>query len=370
MRRSAADPLGDLAERFDQALAALDFSPSGGWALAISGGGDSVALMHLAAEWASRNAARRPLVLSVDHGLRRDSELETRTVMTWASRLALQATMLRWTGPKPRTGLEEKARLARYRLMGEWCVSHSVKWLMLGHTRDDQAENFLLRLARGSGVDGLSGMRGSVPLPVPLVSGVQVLRPLLDIDRAELRNYLVRRGATWFEDPMNGDANFARVRIRKLIPALAEAGICASRIVSASRHLARARLALDASTRMFLAKHAEFGSAGAAIDGASLEGLPREIGLRVLSETLLRVGGGSYRPRFERLERLFHAVTTSDFKRHTLAGCCVSRAPRARAAFGPKTIWITREKARKSVTRADPTHSRGTDLPAPMVDPD
>jgi tRNA(Ile)-lysidine synthase len=254
--------------------------------------------------------------------------------------------------------------------MGEWCISHSVKWLMLGHTRDDQAENFLLRLARGSGVDGLSGMRGSTPLPVPLVSGVQVLRPLLDIDRTELRNYLVRRGATWFEDPMNSDSKFARVRIRKLIPALAEAGISAGRIIRASRHLARARLALDASTRMFLAKHAEFGSAGSAVDGATLEGLPREIGLRVLSETLLRVGGGSYRPRFERLERLFDAVMKPDFKRQTLKVCCVSRSPSTRACFGPKTIWITREKARRLATRADQTRGRGTDLTAPMVDPE
>ncbi len=363
MRRNAVETSENLAGRFSQALDALGFLPSDGWAVAVSGGSDSVALMHLSAEWASTTGTIPPIILTVDHGLRGDSDLETRTVEAWAKTLALDATILRWNGPKPRTGIEGKARSARYRLIGEWCMSHRLEWLLLGHTRDDQAENFLLRLGRGSGVDGLSGMRGRAPFPIPGIDGVQMLRPLLDIDRAELRADLTRRGATWFDDPMNGDANFARVRIRKLIPALAEAGIPASRIVSASRHLARARIALDAGTSRFLEKHAEFSQAGAAIDGASLQGLPREIGLRALSDVLLRVGAASYRPRFERLERLFDALAQPDFNRQTLAGCCVSRAPRARAGFGPGTIWIVREKARKPAVQADASHCLGTDMP-------
>jgi tRNA(Ile)-lysidine synthase len=206
-----------------------------------------------------------------------------------------------------------------------------------------------------------------VPLPLPGVASVRLVRPLLDIGRVELRDYLIRRGVAWLEDPMNADPRFARARIRKLIPALAEAGISTGRIVSASRHLARARLALDASAQYFLQCYAQFGSTGVAIDGAVLADLPREIGLRALSTVLLRVAGARYRPRFERLERLFDSIALADFRRQTLAGCCVGRAPRARAVFGPKTIWIVAEKPRRSAVQAGGKNRPGKELPEPVA---
>jgi len=356
MRKNASD---GLVARFSDALARFGFSPSQRSAIAVSGGGDSIALMHLLAEWCTAKKAASPVVLTVDHGLRAESHGEALQVKFWAEAIRLPAFVLVWRGPKPATAIEEKARAARYRLMGRYCVEHDITSLFLGHTRDDEAENFLLRLGRGSGVDGLAAMNAAGALPMPGLQSVRLLRPLLDFGRGELRDYLNRSGASWFDDPMNDDLRFARNRIRKLIPALAEAGIPAGRIVDASRHLARARTALDCATQAFLAEHAEFGGSTAILDTEALAKLPREIGLRALSQALLRVSAREYRPRFARLERLFDAIISSGFRRQTLAGCCIERPGRSSPAFGLNSVSIRPEAPRKALARPRNT---GSDL--------
>jgi tRNA(Ile)-lysidine synthase len=341
-----------LDTRFASVLSQLNFRPQASWAIAVSGGGDSMALMHLAAGWAKNNHLPPPRVLTVDHGLRPGSGQDAECVRAWAEACDLNAVILRWTGVKPRTGIEEQARAARYKLLGDWCSAHRTSWLLLGHTKDDQAENFLLRLGRGSGVDGLSAMQAAVPLSAPILPTVTLLRPLLAFTRAELRAWLSQCGETWLEDPMNDDDRFARTRVRKLLPLLAEAGIPSDRIVAAAGHLGRARRALEEKTREFLQQHANFAGGVALLDGGALRAAPREIGLRALSDALRHIGKSPYRPRFARLERLFEAVVAEDFRARTLAGCRVVKAPKARAAFGSRTIAIALEPPRKSRVRA------------------
>jgi tRNA(Ile)-lysidine synthase len=308
-----------------------------------------MALMHLFADWAKEYAAKLPVALIVDHGLRDDSDKEAALAAQWAQDAGLVAHVLRRKGPRPRANIEDEARSARYALMGAWCERRAVQRIFLAHTLDDQAETFLLRLGRGSGVDGLSGMRGCGPLPAPGFSGIEVLRPLLDVRREELRRYLKAREASWLEDPMNADPRFARTRIREVLPALEAAGISAPRIAQAARHLARAREALNAGAAEFLAVHAQGHSDSVLIDGASLGRLPRETGLRVLSAVLMRVSGAVYRPRFERLTALYKALTSGSFaKARTLHTCRIGKASKADAVFGPETLEITREMRRKT----------------------
>ncbi len=345
MRKSAAET--PLNQRFSESLAALGHSPADRSAVAVSGGGDSLALMHLMAGWAAENSAPASAVLTVDHGLRVESGDESLKVKAWAEAAGLTAVILKWDDPKPATGIEQRARAARYRLMGEWCVRNGIKRLLIGHTSDDLAENFLLRLGRGSGLDGLAAMAPCGPMPLKGLHSLQLLRPLLEISRAELRSYLLRRGVTWLDDPMNEDDAFVRVRVRKMMPALNEAGISPARIVAASRHLARARVALDSATDEFLARYGQFLPDGAALDAIALAALPREIAFRALAKALMRVAGRDYRPRFERFERLFLALVTPGFRRHTLAGCCIGRAGKMQAHFGPQTIWISPESRRE-----------------------
>jgi tRNA(Ile)-lysidine synthase len=136
-----------------------------------------------------------------------------------------------------------------------------------------------------------------------------------------------------------------------LLPQLEQAGVSPARVAAAAAHLARAREALDGATAEFLAAHVRFGSSGLSlIDGAALGRLHPEIGLRVLSAVLMRVSGATYRPRFERLNRLFSALRAGDFPARTLQGCRIGKAPKAHAGFGPSTLEIQAEKPRRSAT--------------------
>ncbi len=330
--------------------------------LALSGGGDSVALLHLLTGWMERAGKKAPgaprYALIVDHGLRKGSGAEAKRVAAAARTRGWQAHILVWKGPKPEANIEDEARKARYLLMGQWCQARRLPFLLVAHTADDVAETFLLRLGRGSGVDGLSAMRVRAPFPVAGFAEMTLLRPLLDFGRAELRLYLEKRGSVWTEDPMNADPRFARTRIRALLPVLAEAGIPTARIIDAARHLARARDALEAETDAFLKAHALSLAPGQILfDGRAFAQLPVEIGLRALSRTLGLVSGAAYRPRFDGLEALYAVLVGPEpgFKARTLQGCRVGPARKRAQKFGPQTVEITRESARKSSAASAPT---------------
>jgi tRNA(Ile)-lysidine synthase len=321
----------------------------GAIAVAVSGGSDSLALMHLLAGHAQARGAAPPLVLTVDHGLQKSSAANARQVAAWAKQAGLKAQVLTWTGVKPKSGTEAAAREARYRLMGEWLTKKNIATLFVGHTGDDQAETFLLRLARGSGLDGLAAMRPRAPWPVPGFADMVVARPLLGFRRADLRAHLKSRKQAWLDDPMNDDPAFDRVKIRKAMAALAPAGLTVERIASAAAHLARARESLEIVTEAVLARSVRGGEGGVLLDPAALAAAPREVGLRALAAVLRAVSGQAYRPRFESLERLFDQIGGGRLGAGaTLHGCHIRPAGKSGKDFGEGALWLSPESPRKT----------------------
>jgi len=317
-------------------------------AIAVSGGGDSVALMLLLAAYAKHAKLPPPVVLTVDHGLRPDSAKDAKAVVKMAADAGLKAHALAWKRDVPKSDIEAEARSARYRLMGEWLVAHKIPALYVAHTMEDQAETFLLRLARGSGLDGLSAMRVIAPYPMPGFPGLMVVRPLLDMARAPLRDFLRSKKQGWLEDPMNGDPRFARSKLRAAWPQLEALGLSAQRVSDAAEHLGRAREALDDMTAALLTRAARFENGGALVDSVRLKMAPREVGLRALASVLTRVSGEAYRPRFERLERLFDSVRDGTLGGGaTLHGCIVAPAARHPAPFGTGTLAVVKERGRE-----------------------
>jgi len=322
-------------------------------AVAVSGGGDSVALMHLLARWAKAAKKPAPVVLVVDHGLRPAAKKEAAGAAKKARALGLSATVLTCKDLAPQSGIEAAARAARYGLMGAWLRRHKLTTLYVGHSQDDQAETFLLRLARGSGLDGLSAMRPLSGYPDADYPGLGLARPLLGITREDLRAYLAALGADWIEDPMNDDPRFDRVRMRKLAPALAQVGLTPARIALAAAHMADARAALEAVTAAVLERAVrpatpDARQPGLLLDPAALAAAPRELGLRALAALLQGVSGASYKPRFAALERLHaHLAGPGTMAGMTLSGCRIGPAPAAERVFGPRTLKVTREKPRK-----------------------
>jgi tRNA(Ile)-lysidine synthase len=317
-------------------------------AVAVSGGGDSIGLLLLLADWSRAAGCPPPIVLTVDHGLRRDSARDAASVVARARGWNLQAHVLRWSSRKPLSDIEGAAREARYRLTGEWCRANGVGCLYVAHTIEDQAETFLLRLARGSGVDGLAAMKAVSPFPSPRCESLWLARPLLGVARDRLRAFLRLRQVSWLEDPMNCDPRFARARLRTLWPTLEEAGLTAKRITDAARHLGRARAALEHDVAVLMATASREIDGIVLLDGSVLVSVPEEVGLRALARTLMRVSGCGYGPRFDRLERLLAAIGAGALgKGRTLHGCVVRGAARREACFGPHTLRISREPPRK-----------------------
>jgi tRNA(Ile)-lysidine synthase len=181
--------------------------------LAVSGGPDSTALLFLAARWRkARKRGPKLFAITVDHGLREEAAAEARQVARLARKLGVPHRTLRWTGAKPKSGLQEKARAMRYRLLTEAAAKAGASHILTAHTLDDQAETVLLGLARGSGARSLAGMAPR--------SG-RYLRPLLDVPRAQTEAACAALGLSAWADPQNSDAAYARVRVRaRLLPAL------------------------------------------------------------------------------------------------------------------------------------------------------
>lgn len=284
---------------------------------AVSGGGDSMALTLLAADWAAKHQIAFT-ALSVDHGLRRGSAAEARRVGAWLSARGIAHKVLTWRGAKPRANVQALARDARYRLLGDGCRRQGAADLLLAHHQDDQAETLVLRLLRGSGVDGLAAMS-----PLSERDGVRLLRPLLDVPKARLLATCDKFSQPWIDDPANMSDQFSRGRVRKLMAAFAAEGLTSARLAATAGRMGLARAALEAALNTLIDERATLYPEGYGdIDLGALSSAPREIGLRALSHMLRAVGGGRYAPRYDRLCDIFAALCRGEVTQgRTLAGC-------------------------------------------------
>ncbi len=281
-------------------------------AVAVSGGVDSVALLHWLADIGADIT-----VLHVNHGLRPAAGAEAEYVQNLAARLGVPCHIFHWREGKPTTGLEAAARTARYSMMTDWCHAHGIGHLAVAHQADDQIETFLLNLARGSGLSGLAAMR-----PVSYRDGICILRPLLDVPRAELARYCDDRNIKYFHDEMNDDMHYARVRMRKMRHVLHDAlGISDARILLAIRNLGRSRDAQDADVDG--AVRAVCSNRRAEFSDSFLFDLAPDIRLKFFGTLIMQIGGGQYQPRLKSLECALNNLS-HDCK-FTLGHCTVRR---------------------------------------------
>jgi tRNA(Ile)-lysidine synthase len=323
--------------------------------------------MRLAARWrAELGLALKLSVLTVDHGLRASSREEAELVGRMASALGLPHAILTWEGKEPHSrSLQARARAARYDLMVAYCHEHDIPVLVTAHHLDDQAETFLMRLKRGSGLDGLAAIpeRGAW-------AGITVLRPLLDVPKARLVATLDEAGIAFVSDPSNVDPRFERARVRVSSEALERLGLTPEALALSARRLRRAREALDHAAQGFLAAHSETSEAGyALIDREALASAPQEIALRALSQLIGAVGGGETPLRLAKLEALLAAVEETPDKVHTLGRCRLEPIserlgifrevrgrglPVARLLPGERTLWDNRFRIELGANEPEP----------------
>lgn len=277
MRVSRAET---LVRRFDDFFAGR---MPGRLGVAVSGGSDSLALLHLLDDW-----GRVPLAaVTVDHGLRPESAGEAAHVAAICERLDIPHDVLTWQGWDGKGNLQDQARRTRYSMIADWARERGLDAVALGHTMDDQAETVLMRLAREAGVDGLS----------------------------------------------NVDEEFERVRVRKALAALEPLGIGVARIAASASHLLDARNALAQVAADFARDKVKSAAGDLIFDRTLLNRQPSEIRRRLLVGALKWVASAEYPPRRDALEDLDEAIARGE--NATLHGC--------RIMVSDFTLRITRE---------------------------
>jgi tRNA(Ile)-lysidine synthase len=288
-------------------------------ALAVSGGSDSVALMRLAAEWRSqRQGAPRLTVLSVDHGLRPEAAREAQQVAQWSAQCGLAHHILVWHGAKPRTGIQARARAARYHLMTDWCHGNDATALLTAHTLDDQAETVLMRLGRSARLDSLAG--------IPRFgqwNGIELFRPFIGLRRQPLRDHLTALGQDWIDDPSNADERFERVRVRKALPVLAGLGVTVEALGELAGLAAEAVECLWRAAGDWTGRHVRVHDAGYGLLPLALfMDQTQALRLRILGLAICRFGAGRM-PEPAELERL-GAWLAAGKGRRTLGGAIIA----------------------------------------------
>ncbi|MFJ7438421.1 tRNA lysidine(34) synthetase TilS [Methylorubrum thiocyanatum] len=285
-----------LDERLAHALAPILDRPAVKVLLAVSGGPDSTALLHAAA----RSGRTGLCVATVDHALRPDSAEEAVAVGRLAARLGLPHAILTWDVPRRGSRIQAEARAARYQLLADHAARIGAGLVLTAHTLDDQAETVLMRLIAGSGPTGLAGMR----VERPLGPGIRLVRPFLDLPKADLVAYCEAHRLPFLSDPSNADERFARSRLRRLLPLLAEEGLSAARLGRLAARTARDDAALTQRAAIVLSEISELDGDRLRLDGRRLCREPEAIVLRVLGTALDRIVSGFAEPVPERLERL------------------------------------------------------------------
>ncbi|MEZ6012446.1 MAG: tRNA lysidine(34) synthetase TilS [Hyphomonas sp.] len=329
----------DITESLDR-LCGL--AAAGPVCLAVSGGGDSMALLVLAAEWAWRRD-RSLLALTVDHGLRPEAAAEARFVGETAARLGVAHRTLRWQAPLPG---QARARHARHDLLAEAALAAGSRLVLTAHTADDQAETFLIRARAGSGWYGLAGIQ---PVSLSPAAGqgqpVFLARPLLQLSRTGLRDLLKAAGQTWIEDPSNENPAYERVRVRRR---LAESPDLRTQVLAIQSKLFLLRQLQDQALARWLRTHVGAGAGGALTADAPLPS--GELGERALA-ALISLAAGRAKPlRTDALARLTGRLRTEgEVRPATLGGAIVSRKKgllRARPELEPAPALVNAITAR------------------------
>lgn len=301
-----------------------------GLVLAVSGGPDSTALFMLASHWAKRHKrAPKLIAVTIDHGLRPQAGREAETVKRLARRLGVPHRTVRWRGKKPATGIQEAARVARYRLLAQVAVRAGFAHILTAHTLDDQAETILFRLARGSGLVGLAGMARDTSLAGFGDGNLRLVRPFIGVAKARLVATLKAGRIAYSDDPSNRDPRFTRARLRTLMPGLAGEGLDASGLARLAARVRRAEATIEfavAAARAALAPAPWRERGPIAFETARFAGLPAEVALRLLGRAIAHTGDEGP-VELGKLEALYGALAQARGPlRRTLAGAQITLA--------------------------------------------
>ena len=302
-------------------------------AVAVSGGPDSLALAYLAKCYSIKNKIKVKYFI-VDHKLRKESSLEAKTVKSILKKININCKILKWNGKKPSKNIQAEARDKRYSLLANECKKSSIKYLLLGHHINDMFENFFIRLVRGSGLKGLISFSKNTKYKD---KDLNILRPLLDLEKKDLLNISNKVFNFFVKDPSNINKDYKRTRIRNLLKTLAKEGLDKKKLKLTINNLKDS----DKSIKFYVNRNLENNSVFLKKDNIYILSYgffdqSHEIIFRSLTMVIQKIGKNYYPVRGKSVNKLIEGIKAKSFSKVTLGGCFIDRTN--------ETILISKEK--------------------------
>ncbi len=302
-------------------------------AVAISGGCDSMALTLALNDFCKENKIKI-YALTIDHGLRKNSKNEAKKVGELLKKFDISHKILAIPQKQiPHKNIEANLREIRYEILTNFCKKNHLEFLFVGHHIGDIAENFLIRLFRGSGLDGLSPIQ-----KISEINGVKIIRPFLEISKDELKNYLIAKNIEWFEDETNDDEKFLRNKIRKFLASFDDKNLLEKRIYNASLEISKTRDFFDEIMDGYELEIIEQNADNLIIiNRHKLAGINPAIALKILAKILMKIGEKKYKPRKEKLIRFYeYLIAEGVIKKREFYGCVCEK-------YGDERVKICRK---------------------------
>ena len=301
--------------------------------VAVSGGADSLALAFLAKCYSLKNKIKVRYYV-VNHKLRKEASLEAELVKKVLRKIDIQCKILKWNGKKPSKNIQAEARNKRYSLLADECKKNNIKYLLLGHHINDLFENFFIRLVRGSGLKGLISFGKDTKYKD---QNLNILRPLLDLEKNDLSNISKKVFSFFVKDPSNINKDYTRTRIRNLLRSMEKEGLDKKKLKLTINNLKDS----DKSIKFYVNKNLEnnvvfLKNNNVCILNYSFFDQAHEIIFRSLTTVIQKLGKNYYPVRGKSINELIVGINTKSFSKVTLGGCFINMVN--------NTILISKEK--------------------------
>jgi tRNA(Ile)-lysidine synthase len=306
-------------------------------AVAVSGGPDSLALAYLTKCYSLKNKIKVKYYI-VNHKLRKEASLEAEIVKKVLKKIDIQCTILNWNGKKPSKNIQAIARDKRYSLLANECKKNNIKHLLIGHHLNDLFENFLIRIVRGSGLNGLISFSKNTK---SRDQDLNIIRPLLNLEKKDLL-YVSNKVFNFFvKDPSNINEDYKRTRIRNLLHALENEGLDLKKLKLTISNLKDSNESIKFYVDSNLKKNVVFlKRKNVYILSYNFFDQSHEIIFRSLTKLIQKLGKKYYPVRGKSINELIKGINKKSFARITLGGCFVERVK--------ETILISQENSNKT----------------------
>jgi len=302
-------------------------------AVAVSGGADSLALAYLTKCYALKNNIEVKYFI-VDHKIRKESSLEAKSVKSALKKIGIESKVLIWKGKKPSKNIQAIARNKRYSLLADECKKNDINYLLIGHHLNDLFENFLIRLVRGSGLNGLISFDKNTKYKD---KNLNILRPLLDLEKNDLLHISKEVFNFFVDDPSNTNIDYKRTRIRNLIQTLEKEGLDKTKLKLTINNLKDSNKTIKFYVDKNLEKNSVFlTKKNTYILNNNFFDQSHEVIFRSLTKIIQNLGKRYYPVRGKSINELIKGIDVKSFSKVTLGGCFIERVN--------ETILISQEK--------------------------